>query len=87
MIFLYLFLVGASILSGLQTGSNATLNKKLANPALSAVVAEVVGLIVLLLALAVYLLWTRHPLPQAQQWRAIPWWSWLGGAMSAVYAV
>ena len=87
MIFLYAFLIAASVLSGLQTGSNATLNKKLANPAFSSLVAEIVGLLTLFAIFGIYLLWTRHPMPQAQQWRAIPWWSWLGGAMSAVYTI
>ncbi len=83
----YVFLVFASILSGLQTGSNAELNKRLHNTPLASVVGEVVGLFTLLLVYVVWVAFTKHGWAGAQQWRSIPWWSWLGGAMSAVYTI
>ncbi len=87
MIFLYFFVIVASILSGLQTGSDAELNRKLNNPALSSLVGELVGLVTVLLIYSAYVAFTRHGWAQTQQWRAVPWWSWIGGAMSAVYTI
>ncbi len=87
MVFVYIFVVLASVLSGLQTGSNAELNRKLHNPALSSVVGELVGLITLLVIYAGYVAFTKHGWATAQQWRSVPWWSWLGGAMSAAYTI
>jgi bacterial/archaeal transporter family-2 protein len=83
----YLLIVAAGLLVAMQAGSNATLDKSLHNPVVSSLVSFTSGVGVLLLALAIYTAITRTPIPRGQQWTAVPWWGWIGGALGAVYVI
>ena len=76
-----LFAVAAGVLNTVQSGSNVTLHKVLAQPVWSAVVVYVVGL--LAIAVAAPFMGVRMPAPGAVS--HVPWWAWLGGAFGAFY--
>jgi transporter family-2 protein len=84
---MYVFIALAGLLVAMQAGSNATLQKSLQNPVLSSVVSFGSGLAALLLALVVYTLVVRAPIPRPQQWGAVPWWGWIGGTLGAIYVL
>jgi transporter family-2 protein len=84
---IYLFIVASGLLIAMQAGSNATLDKSLHNPVVSSLVSFGSGVAVLLLALAIYTIVTKTPMPKGQQWSAVPWWGWIGGTLGAIYVL
>ncbi len=70
---------GAAI--AIQVGVNNGLRVKLDQPIIAAITSFASGTLVLL----VYGLIARTPWPSATQWKAGPWWAWLGGSLGAVY--
>jgi transporter family-2 protein len=82
---MYLFIALTGVLNSIQAGSNATLEKYLQNPILSALVSFGSGTAALLLALAIYAAITKAPMPSGQQMSAVPWWGWIGGSFGALY--
>ena len=79
------YLSGLAVLAGIgnavQSGTNATLVKTLAQPfAAGLAVACVTGTTFL----AVGLVSGRLSLPSAEQALQAPWWAWIGGALGAV---
>jgi bacterial/archaeal transporter family-2 protein len=82
---MYLFIALTGLLNAVQAGSNATLQKSLQHPMVSALVSFVTGTAVLLVALAVYAAVTKAPMPSGQQWSTVPWWGWIGGTFGALY--
>ncbi len=82
---LYLVIAMTGFLIAIQAGCNATLEKFLQNPVLSAFLSFCAGTAALLLAFAIYAAITRTPMPRAAQWTAVPWWGWVGGALGAIY--
>jgi len=82
---LYIVIAMTGFLIAIQAGCNATLEKSLQNPVLSAFLSFCAGTAALLLAYAVYAAITRTPMPRAAQWSSVPWWGWVGGALGAVY--
>lgn len=84
---IYVFIAVASLLSAIQTGANATLKKQIGAPITAALLVSVIGTVALALVFAVYQIWSKQPLPNAGQWRSVPWWAWTGGLMSLVYAL
>ena len=72
-------LVGALLV--LQAGVNTQLRVGLGDAGLAALASFVVGT----LALAVFVLAQRPALPDAATLARLPWWSWVGGALGAVY--
>lgn len=83
----YFIIIAAGSLIAMQAGSNATLQRSLQNPFMSSAVSFGTGLAALLIALILYLILTRQPLPSGQQWTAVPWWGWIGGTLGAVYVL
>jgi transporter family-2 protein len=83
----YLFIIATGLLVAMQAGSNATLQKSLQNPFLSAAVSFGSGLAALLFALAVYTAFTGATMPKGHQWGAVPWWGWIGGSLGAFYVL
>jgi transporter family-2 protein len=82
---LYIVIAMTGFLIAIQAGCNATLEKYLQNPILSAFLSFCAGTAALLLAFAIYAATTRTPMPRAAQWSSVPWWGWTGGALGAVY--
>ena len=72
-------LAGAAI--AVQVGVNNGLKAKLDQPLVAAITSFATGTLVLMLA------WfaSRSDWPSATQWRAGPWWAWLGGSLGSVY--
>lgn len=78
-----LFTVLAGILTTVQSGANATLNKSLGQPIVAALVVVATNLVVYMaVALFVGLGW-----PGADRIAQTPWWAWLGGVFGAVYVL
>ncbi|HEY4378898.1 MAG TPA: DMT family transporter [Acidobacteriaceae bacterium] len=82
---LYIVIAMTGFLIAIQAGCNATLEKSLQNPVLSAFLSFCAGTAALLLAFAIYAAITRTPMPRAAQWSSVPWWGWVGGALGAIY--
>jgi transporter family-2 protein len=82
---LYLVIAIAGFLIAIQAGCNATLEKSLQNPVLSAFLSFCAGTALLFFALAIYAAVTGGRMPRAAQWVAVPWWGWLGGTLGALY--
>ena len=75
--------VVAGILNAVQSGTNAALNKALAQPVAAALVVTATSAIVYLLACPVLGLgW-----PGTERIARTPWWAWIGGALGAVYVL
>jgi bacterial/archaeal transporter family-2 protein len=77
------YLLGLGVGAGLivQIGMNSRLRALLGSPVTAALVSFVVGS----LALALYLLAARTPLPARAQWAQVPLWAWFGGVLGAFY--
>jgi bacterial/archaeal transporter family-2 protein len=82
---MYVFLVVTGLLNAIQAGSNSTLQKSLQHPVVSALISFGSGTMALLLALAIYAVVTKAPMPNGHQWAAVPWWGWIGGSLGALY--
>ena len=82
---LYIVIAMTGFLIAIQAGCNATLEKSLQNPVLSAFLSFCACTASLHIAYAVYSAITRTPMPRAAQWSSVPWWGWVGGALGAVY--
>lgn len=82
---MYVFLVVTGLLNAIQAGSNSTLQKSLQHPVVSALISFGSGTVALLLALAIYAVVTKAPMPNGHQWSAVPWWGWIGGSLGALY--
>ncbi|MDB5647121.1 DMT family transporter [Methylobacterium sp.] len=78
--FLYGFALLAGIANALQSGTNATLSKSLAQPFAAAIVVSLVGAMTLLV---VGLVLGRFALPTIGDIRSVPPWAWMGGVMGA----
>jgi bacterial/archaeal transporter family-2 protein len=82
---LYIVIALTGFLIAIQAGCNATLEKSLQNPVLSAFLSFCAGTAVLFFALAIYVAITGGRMPRAAQWAAVPWWGWFGGVFGALY--
>ena len=71
----------AGALMPVQAGVNARLRGFVGDPIIAALVSFCVGT----LALVLYALATRAPLPTLAMASAVPWWSWFGGALGAFF--
>lgn len=78
-------LLGLAVLLGvvlpIQVGVNAQLRSGLGNPTVATTVSFIVGTLGLLLVLAAM----RPPLPAAAAVARMPWWTWTGGLLGALY--
>lgn len=83
----YLLIILAGLLVAMQAGSNATLDKSLHQPFAASLVSFGIGTASLFVALVLYIVFTKAPLPRLQQWHEVPWWAWTGGAMGAFYVL
>jgi len=72
-------LVGASLV--IQIGLNATMREHTGSAAVAALVNFGIGT----LALILFAVAVRAPVPTAAQWAGAPWWAWLGGLFGAAY--
>ncbi len=73
----------AGVLSTVQSGANATLNKALGQPILAALVVVAANLVVYLIAsLFVGVGW-----PEPGRIAQTPWWAWVGGLCGGVYVL
>ena len=81
---LYVLVMAGGILNSLQSASNSTLKKGLHNPWISGVTLYSVALAAFFLVAIVF----HNPMPTVQDFKALPWWAYFGGAMGgvAVYA-
>ncbi len=82
---LYIVIALSGFLIAIQAGCNATLEKSLQNPVLSAFLSFCAGTALLFFALAIYTAVTGGRMPRAAQWAEVPWWGWLGGTLGALY--
>lgn len=78
---LILLAIVVGMLLPIQAGVNAQLRQALGDPVMAACVSFTVGTAALLLTLAV----TRPPLPAMAAVTRVPWGSWIGGVLGAVY--
>ena len=80
-------LVLAAIASGIanpfQSGTNAQLNKQLANPLWASIFVYTSGLLGLLAAQ----LFARQAFPESTRFAGVSWWAWLGGLISVISTV
>jgi bacterial/archaeal transporter family-2 protein len=76
-----LFGLAAGAMLPFQAGVNAQLAEYLGSPLRAALASFVVGVFVLLPAVAIFV----RGLPSAERVGAAPWWAWLGGALGAFY--
>ncbi|KMO33139.1 hypothetical protein VQ02_21535 [Methylobacterium variabile] len=78
-----LIAIVAGMLNTVQAGANATLNKALGEPILTALVVSAANAVVYLAAVPfVGLGW-----PGGGRLAQVPWWAWLGGAMGGAYVL
>ena len=75
----------AGVLNMLQSGSNATLHKRLAHPLASATTVYLVGLAVLAAGWLGAAALGRGGLPPAARVAQVPWWGWIGGVLGLTY--
>ena len=73
---LYLAAVAAGAFSTALSGSNATMNKTLAQPLVAGLIVQVVTIAALLAAAP---LLGGFRLPETGKFAQLPWWAWLGG--------
>ena len=76
----YLIALAAGAANPFQSGTNAELNKQLQHPVLAGAIVYASGLLSLLLLQAI----GRQSLPNSPQFGSVPWWAWLGGAISVL---
>ena len=79
---LILATVAAGIANPFQSGLNAELNKKVGQPLWTAIFVYVSGL----LCVCLVQLLIQQGFPR-EQISAVPWWAWLGGAVSVISTV
>lgn len=79
---LYVFVAVAGALTSVEAGSNAKLTESLGGPWWAAIAFSLLTLA--LLTVAAVALGGAVPWARAG---GVPWWGWLGGAISAVYVV
>ncbi len=72
-------LIGASLV--VQIGLNASMRTHVGSAAGAAFVNFAVGTV----ALALYAVATRAPIPSGAQLAGVPWWAWMGGLFGACY--
>ncbi|RYC28940.1 DMT family transporter [Lichenibacterium minor] len=78
-----LFTVFAGVLTTVQSGANATLNKSLDQPIVAALVVVATNLVVYLaVAPFVGLSW-----PGSDRIAQTPWWAWMGGLFGGIYVL
>lgn len=77
-VILWLIAVAAGAANPFQSGANAELGKRLAQPFWAGAVVYASGLAGLLLLQALF----GHGWVPAEKLRAVPWWAWLGGLIS-----
>ena len=77
---LYVFVAIAGALTSVEAGANAALSKAVGSPWWPAVVFNVTSLVLL----ALPALFLAGPFP-ADRLSALPWWSWSGGVLGAIY--
>ena len=73
----------AGVLSTVQSGANATLNKALGQPILAAFVVVLANLVVYLLASP----FVGFGWPQPDRIAQTPWWAWIGGFCGGLYVL
>lgn len=78
---LYVLIIVAGVLNGLQTGMNAQLTKTVGNPLLAAPVVYVIGLVALVAAA----LFSGARLTDLGKLGEAPWWSYIGGLGGALF--
>ncbi len=79
----FLFALVSGALISTQVGSNSQLKKSLGQPLPALLVNYVLGI----LAVLVYTLAKRVPVPPIGNAVQTPWWGWLGGLFGAVYGL
>ena len=79
---LYLFVAVAGALTSVEAGANARFTKTLGGPWWPAILFSVISLA----CLAVPAAFLGGGLP-GDKLRAVPWWGWTGGVISAIYIV
>ena len=77
---LYVFVAAAGALTSVEAGANAKLTNALGGPWWAAILFSLISLGLLMVGAVVL----AGPFPSAQV-AQVPWWGWLGGAISAVY--
>lgn len=79
------FYVAIALVSGvglaLQVGMSHSLRARVGNPIVAALISFVIGLVLLIGAVALL----RPALPETADLRRAPWWIWMGGALGALY--
>lgn len=73
---LYLAAIAAGAFSTALSGSNATMNKTLAQPVIAGLIIQVVTIAVIFAAAP---LLGGFKLPETGRFAQLPWWAWLGG--------
>lgn len=79
---LFLVALAAGLANPFQSGLNAELNKQLTRPLWASIIVYATGLAALLLIQ----LFVRQPIP-TDRLAGVPWWAWLGGAVSIISTV
>lgn len=77
------FGLGAGAILPVQAGINSRLGRALAQPVLATLCSFGIGLV----ALVIYTVAMRLPMPTWEQLRDVPPWAWLGGLLGAVYVL
>ena len=84
MTFLLLLLaLGAGVANPFQSGTNAELNKQLANPVWAGIIVYASGLA----GLVIYQLLSRGQALDHAKIASVPWWAWLGGLISIISTI
>jgi len=80
----YFYAAFAGALANVQVGADLKLFRGLVNPALTAVVILLAGLVVTVTALVVWSFASNVNIPGRVALAAIPWWAWTGGALQGL---
>jgi transporter family-2 protein len=80
----YAYAAFASALTNIQVGADLRLFRSLNNPALTAVVILLVGLVTATLALFAWWAIVGLSVPPMADLARIPWWAWAGGALQGL---
>ena len=79
-----LYAAAAGAVTNVQVGANLRLSKGLANPALSAVVVLIPGLLTAAAAMLIWWACAGLSVPKRADLAGIPWWAWAGGSLQGL---
>ena len=79
--FIFALIAGVAVTA--QAGSSSQLKQSLRDPIIALAANYLLGI----LCVALVILVSRSPLPEASRLSSAPWWAWAGGALGVLYGL